>query len=193
MHLRNKIVLLLSTVAVAACGTYARTSTTPDDAKSASFGDPSSVAYAQELWQSMTAANMVGKNAVVSKPYKGVHPHGAVLDTIEGDLGVGGHTGTVIVKRNYGGDGVNAAKVADDPAKHLAAITVMFRRETGYDSENQDWFWVKYKADGSLDTNPKGLKLAGRIAKGMPQGCIACHKAAPGGDMVYNHDRFAGR
>ena len=45
--------------------------------------------------------------------------------------------------------------------------------------------------EGSLDQNPKGIPLAGRVAKGMDQGCIACHKAAPGGDYVFNHDRYA--
>ena len=32
--------------------------------------------------------------------------------------------------------------------------------------------------------------LAGRVAKGAPKGCIACHRAAPGGDLVFNNDRF---
>ena len=67
----------------------------------------------------------------------------------------------------------------------------MFRREKGYDADNKDWFWAKYKPDGSLDTNPKGMQLAGRVAKGAAQGCIACHKAAPGGDLVFNNDRYA--
>jgi hypothetical protein len=191
MNLRYKILLALITIATMGCTTYGGKSETAGKAMTAPFGDSASVAYSQKLWKAMVAANMAGTNAVVSKPYKGVHPHGAVLDTIEGDLKVGGHTGTVIVKRNYGGEGISAAKVANDPTKNLGAVTVMFRRAKGYDAENMDWFWVKYKPDGSLHTNPKGMKLAGRVAKGKPKGCIACHKAAPGSDMVYNHDRFA--
>ncbi|MCK4707484.1 MAG: hypothetical protein KAU21_02620 [Gammaproteobacteria bacterium] len=74
--------------------------------------------------------------------------------------------------------------VANDPAKYLKAVTVMLK----YDAYNNDWFWVKYKADSSLHTNPKGMKLAGRVAKGMPMGGIACHKAASSGDMIFNHD-----
>jgi hypothetical protein len=65
----------------------------------------------------------------------------------------------------------------------------MFKRK-GYDGDNKDWFWVKFKPDGSLHKNPKGMQLAGKVAKGMPKGCIACHKAAPGGDYVYNFDRI---
>ncbi len=31
--------------------------------------------------------------------------------------------------------------------------------------------------------NPKGMKLAGRVAKGMDQGCIACHRSVGGDDL----------
>ncbi len=36
------------------------------------------------------------------------------------------------------------------------------------------------------------MKLAGRVAKGKPKGCIACHRGAAGGDYVYTHDRYTG-
>jgi len=65
------------------------------------------------------------------------------------------------------------------------------RVEKGYDPDDKDWFWVKYAPDGTVLTNPKGMKLAGRVAKGMDKGCIACHAGAPGGDMVFNHDKFS--
>jgi hypothetical protein len=66
----------------------------------------------------------------------------------------------------------------------------MFRREAGYDPDNNDWFWVKYTPDGGLHTNPKGMKLAGRVAKGMPQGCLACHGARKGTDYQFNTTSF---
>ena len=155
------------------------------------FGGQDSIDYAGDLWQALTAAHLVGGDRLVSKPYQGQHPHGAVLDTIDSTLTVGGHTGVVIVKNNYGGDDVSIPNVANDPDKYLGAVTVMFRREAGYDPDNKDWFWAKYKPAGSLDKNPAGMSLAGRVAKGKPKGCIACHTAAPGGDMVFNHDRYA--
>jgi len=156
------------------------------------FGGDDDVEYSQRLWSALERAGYVGDDAVMSTPYKGTHPHGAVLDTIDSEVTVGSTTGVVIIKRNYGGPDVSKQAVADDPAKFLKAVTVMFKR-AGYDADNQDWFWVKYKPDGSLHKNPKGMKLAGKVAKGMPQGCIACHASAPGGDMVYNNDRFAGK
>jgi len=156
----------------------------------APFGDAKSISEASDLWKALAVANMAGKNAIASKPYQGVPPHGAILDTIEGKLTVNGHTGTVIVKRNYGGEGIDAAKVANDPTKNLGAVTVMFKREAGYDAGNKDWFYAKFKADGSLHTNPKKMQLAGKVGKGSDKGCIACNKAAPGGDFVFNHNRY---
>ena len=156
----------------------------------APFGEKEDITYSKTLWKAMVNANFVGKNGIISTPYTGQPPHGAILDAIEGQLTVNGQSGHLIVKRNYGGDGVSKTNVANDPSKYLKAITVMYKR-AGFDPENKDWFWVKYKPNGELHTNPKGMKLAGKVAKGMPKGCIACHTAAPGGDMVYNHDRLA--
>ena len=149
------------------------------------FGGEDSVEDAKDLWKVLVTEGLVGENAVHSKPYKGMPPHGMVLDTIQKTVSVNGHTGRVIIKRNYGGEGVDVAKVAKDPKPWLKAVTVMFKREYGYDPENQNWFWAKFKPNGSLHSNPKKMLLAGRVAKGMPKGCIACHKAAPGGDYLF--------
>jgi hypothetical protein len=154
------------------------------------FGSRDDVGYAADLWQNMVQQRLAGNDAVMSTPYQGVHPHGAILDTIDTRISVGGEAGTLIIKRNYGGEGVTKEAVADDPGKWLKAVTVMFQRP-GYDPENLDWFWVKYAPDGSVMQNPKGMALAGRVGKGGTEGCIACHKAAPGGDLVFNNDRFA--
>ncbi len=151
------------------------------------FSGPDSVSYSEDLWAALTAANLVGAGAKDPAPYKGVHPHGAILTNVTGDVTVGGHTGNVIVKKNFGGEGVSMESVAADPAKYLKAVTVMYKREAGYDSDNQDWFWAKYTANGGLHKNDKGMQLAGRVAKGKPVGCISCHTAAPGGDYIYTN------
>jgi len=39
-----------------------------------------------------------------------------------------------------------------------------------------------------LDKNPKGMQLAGRVAKGAEKGCIACHGSAPGDDYLFTTD-----
>jgi hypothetical protein len=85
----------------------------------APFGGPDDVKYSQALWKALTKAHMVGPHAIMSTPYKGQAPHGAVLDTLDGTVKVKGTTGAVIVKRNYGGPGVSKSAVANNPGKYL--------------------------------------------------------------------------
>jgi len=160
-------------------------------AADAPFGGPVDVAYAKLLWGTLEADRLVGPRSIHSTPYEGSEPHGAILETIDSTLTVNGHEGIVYVKKNYMGEGVDTDKVADNPGKWLDAVTVMFQREKGYDSDNQDWFWAKYGADGSILQNPMKMALAGRVAKGADKGCIACHKPAPGDDYIFNNDRHA--
>lgn len=155
----------------------------------APFGGNEDVAYAAKLWQQMEGSNLVGKYALYSTPYKGAFPHGEYLDTIDAYLTVEEHQGRLLIQRNYGGDNITKAMVANEPEKHLRAVTVMYQREKGYDKQNQDWFWVKYSPEGAVLKNTGGLLLAGRVGKGEKEGCIACHIAASGGDMVFNNDR----
>jgi len=159
------------------------------DSHGAPFGGQEDQTFAKTLWNSMVRNNFTGNNRIMSRPYQGQHPHGAILDTLEGKLRINGQEGVVIVKHNYGGEGASIQNVANDPEAYLGSVTVMFQRE-GYDPDNNNWFWAKYLADGSFDTNPAGMPLVGRVAKGMPGGCIACHTGAPGGDRVFINDRY---
>ncbi len=147
--------------------------------------DEASVNYSKDLWSALAKAGLAGSGARADTPYKGQAPHGAILETIHSEVTVGGRKGKVILKRNYGGPGVGIGAVKGDRAKFLKAVTVMFKREAGYDKDNNDWFWVKYKPDGSLHTNPKGMKLAGRVMKGMDKGCIACHAGVKDKDYIF--------
>jgi len=151
------------------------------------FGTDDDAAYAGLIWDVMVASNLVGENAPLVKPNDGGVPgHGRMLATLYSKGTIGGHTGDLIVKRNYGPENVTADAILADPAKHLGAITVMFRREAGFDEDNRNWFWVMFLPDGTLGKNPKGMRMAGRIAKGADVGCIACHSAEE--DRVYTTD-----
>ncbi len=100
--------------------------------------------------------------------YKGKHPHGALLTTYVNDRALTGiqgkagslQEGSIIVKENY------------MPDKKLGAVTVMYR-VAGYDPEAGDWFWAKYKADGSIEK-------AGKVT-----GCIGCHAAVINNDWIF--------
>ena len=156
-----------------------------------SFGLPADVAFAERLWDSLKDLRLVGPRAIIAQPYEGSVPHGTILMTLDSDVEVDGREATVIVKKNYGGDNISIESVATNPNLFLGAITVMFRREAGYDTQTQNWFWAKYSPDGSLQNNPAGVALAGRISRNPEDGCIACHQFAPGDDFVFLHDRFA--
>jgi len=155
----------------------------------APFGGDNSVSYAKALWSELEKAQLVGDNVIHSNFYEGDEPHGFVLEVFDADLTIGEHTGRMVLKRNYGPAGVEIEEVSNDPSGHLAATTVMFRREAGYDDDHKNWFWAKYLPNGDLDKNPKGMQLAGRVAKGAEVGCIACHSAAPGEDYLFFTDR----
>ena len=147
------------------------------------FGGESDVKYAQALWTSMENSNLVGNDSINVYPFKGNQPHGAIQQVLDTDIDVYGRTARVIVKRNHGGKDITVKSVYADPVSNLKAVTVMFKREAGYDRENLDWFWVKYTSAGVIDKNPKGTKLAGRIGKDGSGGCLVCHKAIGGSDL----------
>lgn len=156
----------------------------------APFGSEADLEYAATLWSALESKDLAGANPIYSRPYAGTEPHGFVLETLEAKVTVGQYNNWAVVKRNYGPAGISTETVSNEREKHLKAVTVMFKRESGYDPDNQDWFWVKYAPDGSVLKNPKGMALAGRVAKGATKGCIACHQAAPGGDYLFVTDRL---
>lgn len=145
------------------------------------FGGSSDVAFAKQLWSSMRNYRLVGEKRINVQPFEGNEPHGAIQQVLEREIKVGKRSGRVIVKVNHMAKDVKS--VYAEPNKFIGAYTVMFKKPAGYDPENQDWFWAKYKPDGEIDINPMGMKLAGRVAKGMDQGCIACHRAIGGDDL----------
>ena len=154
------------------------------------FGSDEDAAYARKIWAAMIEQRLAGPDAMFSAPYEGTDPHGMMLETFYSTATIDGQTGDLVVKRNYGPVGVSADQVLSDPEKYLGSVTVMYRREAGFDEETKNWFWVKFLPDGTLDKNPKGMALAGKVAKGANVGCIACHAGAPGGDYVYTSNAY---
>lgn len=154
------------------------------------YGDDVSIEYAEDLWVFMEDQRLAGKNAIMSHPYKGFPPHGIVLELLELPIAFKGTMGNLVIKRDYGGDGLTVEQVMNDPAKYLRSISVMFQRDKDYDPENNNWFYARYNKDGSITESKKGTKLVGRLAKGMSAGCIACHSSADGEDFIFSHDRY---
>lgn len=150
------------------------------------FGGEEDVAYAAKVWQEMEGYQDWKLHTDV---YKGQSPHGAYLRLFSTFITVDGETHPIIVKENFGGRGVTAEAVTENPDEWLKAVTIMLQREDGYDADNDNWFWVKFSPAGEVLKNPMDMKLAGRVAKGMPKGCIACHSQAGGDDYLYSNDK----
>ena len=138
------------------------------------FSGPKDVAFAKTLWQAMEQNHLVGANRLQSMPYMTPPPHGHMVEVLEGNISVDGRKDLVIVKKNFGKTKKESRQeITDNPDAFMTSITVMFRREAGYDADNKNWFWAKYQPNGEILKNPKGMALAGRVAKGKPKGCIA--------------------
>jgi hypothetical protein len=99
--------------------------------------------------------------------YSGTEPHGMLLTTYVNrsarDALAGGAgslpAGAILVKENY------------MPDSTFAAATVM-HKVPGYNTQNGDWFWAKYDANGRVED-------AGRAPM-----CQQCHSAARQRDFV---------
>lgn len=147
------------------------------------FGGQEDQDYARRLWEIMQERNLAGEGAVQALPYPGTDLHGMMLETFYTDATIGGYTGTLVIKRNYGPKGVTVDQVLGNHKDHLAAVTIMFRRAKDYATETGNWFWAKYLPDGSLDQTSEGTPIAGRA-----KGCINCHSSAKGQDYLYTTD-----
>ncbi len=149
------------------------------------FGGKDDVTFAQNVWKAMDGyQNWLLRTDIMP----GRSPHGKFIRTYFSILNFDGKHYHAIVKDNYGGQDVTLDQVKKSPDDYLMSVTVMVQREAGYDPDNQNWFWVKYAKDGTIDKNGQGVAMAGRVAKGMDKGCIACHRSAQGGDYFYTND-----
>ncbi len=143
------------------------------------FGGAEDMDRASSLWSRMANYRNWSSPVGLEGFQKGRSPHGKYLKYYVNGIARSNPNapGAIVVKENY------MAKMSDS----LGAITVM-EKIPGYDAENKDWFWVKYMKDGSVAKNGKQMSLAGRVAKGMSKGCIACHGNAGGGDYLFIND-----
>ena len=95
-------------------------------------------------------------------------PHGALLttylndvahETIQNKQGVLPE-GSIIVKENYMSDGT------------FVGSTVMYKVK-GYDPAANDWFWVKWGAEGAIEK------------EGKVESCISCHQTKRDNDFIW--------
>jgi len=143
------------------------------------FGGPDDMEKAESLWGRMADYRDWKSPSGLEGFQEGKSPHGKFIRYYLNSTARSNPSapGAIIVKENY------MAKMSDS----LGAITVM-EKVPGYDMDNKDWFWVKFDPKGSVMKNSKKMSLAGRVAKGMSKGCIACHSNAGGDDYLFVND-----
>lgn len=150
------------------------------------FGGEKDVQFAEAAWEAIQGYE---DWIIKSDFYPGTSPHGKFLRTYFNVVKINDKSYHVVIKDNYGGKGATLETVSKSPKNYLVAVTVEVQREEGYDPQDGNLFWAKYLPDGSLDKNEKGLKMAGRVAKGLDSGCISCHSQAQGNDFFYTNDK----
>ncbi|MGI9410916.1 MAG: hypothetical protein ACR2OV_12635 [Hyphomicrobiaceae bacterium] len=151
--------------------------------KKLGYGFSSEVLLAKKLWRSMLKNRLVGADRINVHAFEGKEPHGAIQQSYAASIVVNKRRARVLVKANHLGADLTEQDVYDDPNKYLKDYTVMFRHKSGYDPENNDWFWVKYSPDGTIDNGPTGVAIVGRVGKKTKIGCIGCHRVFGGEDL----------
>jgi hypothetical protein len=113
------------------------------------------------------------------EPYRGRSPHGSYLKMYVNRPAAANPKdpphGSIVVLENLGKD-----------KKRLLSLTVMYRVKD-FDPEHNDWYWIKYNADGTVGrTAPDagGKPIVGRVT-----GCIECHAKSKGGDFYFANDK----
>jgi len=152
------------------------------------FGSSNDLKKARALWKQIGGDRNGYAYRDAWKPFPGndgwqdgTSPHGRFLRLYANSPAVDEPdvlpAGSIVIKENF----------KEKDLDKVAIITVM-KKIDGYAPDHGDWFWVKYEPDGDVMKNEKGMSLAGRVAKGTSQGCIACHGNAGGGDYVFSND-----
>ncbi|UCF30974.1 MAG: cytochrome P460 family protein [bacterium] len=129
------------------------------------------LAYGEQVWKYITETDPYSQWELwpgTERLFKGKHPHGSFLTTYVS-------SGALRAIKNRESVFPNGAMIVKDnfsPDKQLAAVTVMYRIK-GYNPDAGDWFWVKFKPDGAVES------------EGKVQGCINCHMGKIDNDWAF--------
>ena len=176
--LNRGLILLLGGSLAVGLASWTAPSIAQENEAQGSGDDANDPAFAQKFWDYLKKADFQEEWSRWPGHDEGFmegrSPHGAFLKVYVNEQVTGNLENppvkSIIVKENY------------NEQKELVAITPMYRVGKDYDPEHNDWYWAKYKPDGTL-FEMKGMKLSGKV-----QGCINCHSSAKGKDYVFTND-----
>ena len=134
-----------------------------------SLGTKEDQSDAGTLWGQLQGYQSWGGFEGAEGMQKGTSVHGNFVRTFLNDVGAQDQAnpayGTIVVKENIGKTDLGS----------LESLTVMQRRE-GYDPDNNDWFWARYKPSGELTDS------------GKVEFCSDCHFDADNDDFLFLND-----
>jgi hypothetical protein len=109
---------------------------------------------------------------------KAERPHGPLVRTYANAVAVADlknlPPGSILILEDYA-----------EGQKERTGIEVLYRVK-GYDPKDGDWYWMKFREDGTVVRTPPdqgGRPIAGRVTS-----CIDCHRKAGGGDFAFSND-----
>lgn len=74
------------------------------------------------------------------------------------------------------------AKYTDESATEVARLAIMVKMPSGYDPENNDWWYARYDTTGTQAITSPGK---------MWSDCAYCHRQASGTDYLFSEDVMA--
>ena len=127
----------------------------------------------------MNDLDFAGPDMIRTFPYEGIPPHGKMLETLYGSATIDGHEGALVIKRNYGPEGVSPEQVLSAPDTHLGAVTVMFKREDGYDPRQPELVLGQVPAGRFAGQEPQGHGTGRARGQGYGRGLhrLPCRRA----------------
>lgn len=127
-------------------------------------------------WNKVNSTTITGdRTGILGNAHEGsagfreVYVNSAGLPVSSGSAAVPYAEGSIILKEAYKDSG--GAKGA------LESLTVMVKRESGYDGENGNWEYIMLTPEMKVQ------------AQGRLSGCISCHLAAEEDDFIFTHNR----
>lgn len=159
-------ILLIATIGIMSCMSYG---SRDPNATTAEEIEP------YESWTKVNAETITGDEfGVLGRAHQGadgfreVYINSPGVAVSSGDASLPYPRGTIIVKESFSNSGGEKGR--------LASLTVMVKREDGYDAANGNWEY--------LNMSPSfRIRAGGRL-----NGCIQCHYSAPN-DFVFTDNR----
>lgn len=163
-----KRLVVLSLVCVAAVSCMTPGSNDPDRTTPDAFADYTGWLKVNPETITGDSTGLLGRAHEGASGFREVYVNARGEDASNGSAALPYPQGTVIVKESYADSNGDKGR--------MSGLTIMAKRESGYDPENGNWEYLQVTPAGKIR------------AQGRLSGCISCHAAAQN-DFVFTDNR----